>query len=736
MALAVTFDITRNPFHLLGTSVRARMAEIASAYEDALAEGRADERALLDAQKQLCTPKPRLNAELSWLPGLAPARAAEAAEAVQRGDLSAAAAGLDTLVGLDRANLAADLCARQPGATRYVETLLEAYADFNVVSLQGTIAGLRAVAGFQAPNEGLVAEALDRLREAHAEAALACIAGSDHPGAAMTAIVLAFQGEGERSVIRLLDVIVAKYDTFFAVQLGEIKDQIEKHFSRCREGDASIDVVALQHLLAEWDEVSQAVQLRMEAKSLEEPRSRDLCKLGRELCLWLANEKGRYDEALAISRALLATFPELPLTADLLQKDIESLESLAIEAATFRHMQPLVEAREAVERDFKSFNADLLNGGFGPKARGLARSLFNAFVGAVRGNSDPAGADMPWLLVRDLAIALNNEHELPEAARDLLAGLIGFAAIARPSIAVSKKLEVDRRTIDRNLMWRDLQAARGDPDQVLAKLAQLLDGADSEERSSLLSLKAGIEKAKKARTRRRVFWALAAAAFVGFIFYDANNTPQKQSRGTTPPSTTATPQVTTQPLQSTPAASASTTPIDSREEMPNIGSNNVLNRNQIRYCVFQGERIDLMRWLISTNLQTARFNEVVNDFNRRCSSFRYRDGMLDSVKREIPSKRNELKNQAEDVVASWRATSPPRTANVPASPALRLIDIQSRSGATTVQQRLQVLGFYPGTVDGLWGPQSRSALRAFKRSVRLADDANWNLDTQRALMGQ
>lgn len=736
MALAVAFDITRNPFHLLGASVRARMDEIADAYEDALANGRADERVLLDAQKQLCTPKPRLSAELSWLPGLAPARAADAAEAVQRGDLSAALAGLDTLVGLDRANLAADLCARQLGATRYVEILLEAYADFDVLSLQRTIAGLRAVAGFPAPTEALVAEALDRLREVHAEAALACIAGSDNPGAAMTAIVQAFQGEAERSVMRLLDLIVGKYDTFFAVRLGEIKEKIEKHFIRCREGDASIDIVAVQHLLAEWDEVSQAVQLRMEAKSLEEPRSRDLCKLGRELCLWLANEKERYAEALAISRALLATFPELPLTANLLQKDIESLESLAIEAATFRHMQPLVAAREAAERDVKRFNADLLNGGFGPKARGLARSMFDAFVGAVRGNTEPAGADMPWLLVRDLAIALNNEHELPEAARDLLAGLIGFAAKAPPSIAVSKKLEGDRRTIDRNLMWRDLQAARGDPDQVLTKIAQLLDGADSEERSSLLTLKAGIEQAKKTRTRRRVFWALAAAAFVGFIFYDANNTPQKQSRVTTPPPTTATPQVTTPPSQSAPPASASTTLLDSREEIPSIGSNIVLSRNQVRYCVFQGERIDLMRWMIRTNAQTARFNEIVNDFNRRCSSFRYRAGVLDSVKVELPDKRNDLKSEAEDIVASWRPTPLPRTGNVPASPALLLFDIQSRSGATTVQRRLQELGFYPGTVDGMWGPQSRSALRAFKRSVRLADDANWNVDTQRALMGQ
>ena len=736
MALAVAFDITKNPFHLLGTSVRARMEEIVSAYEDALAEGRADERVLLDAQKQLCTPIPRLNAELSWLPGWAPARAAEAVEAIQRGDISAAAAGLEALAGLDSANLAADLGARQPGATRYVETLLEAYADFDVVSLQRTIAGLRAVSGFQVPSEHLVAEALDRLREAHAEAALACIAGSDHPGAAMTAIVEAFQDEAERSVVRLLDLIVAKYDSLFAVRLGEIKQEIEDRFSRCREENGSIDVDALRRLLAEWDEINQAVQLRMEAKSLEEPRSKELCKLGRDLCIWLANEKERYAEALAISHALLATFSELPLTADLLRKDIEALESLEVDSTKLRRMQPLIAAREAAECDIKRLSEDLLNGGFGPKARGSARLLFDAFIAAVRNNQDAMGAEMPWLLVRDLAIVLNNEHDRPEASKNLLAGLISYAAIVPPPSSVAAKLEGDQRTIERNLIWRHLQAARGDPDQALTKLTQLLDGADSEERNSLLILKAGIEKAKKAKTRRRIFWAVAAAAFIGILVYDNNNTPQRPSRVSTQPSTSGTPPVTTQPSLATPSVSVPATSEVIQEEMPRIGSNNVLNRSQIRYCLFQGERIDIMRPMTMTDGEIAHFNSLVRDFNLRCSSFRYRPGVLESVERELPGKRAELRRDAEAIIASWRTGSTSRAANAPASRSFGLIDIQGRSGATAVQRRLQELGFYRGIVDGLWGPQSRRALREFKRSAWLADDSNWDLETQSALMGE
>jgi hypothetical protein len=744
--LSVAFDITKNPFHLLGVSMRARMPEIAEAYEDALADGHAPEQVLLDAQKRLCTPKSRLDAELAWLHGLAPARAAELVAALQHGDLAAAGSALDTLVGLDRANLAADLCARVPGATRYVEALLESYADLDIQSLQRNIASSRVVAGFLPPDDDLITKALDRLCDLHAGAAFACIAGSDRPGVALTGIVEAFQEDAERSVLRLLDLIVGKHDVSSSPHLGRIKEEIEEIIACCRDQNGPLDVDMLQRLLAEWDEIGQAVQLRMEAKSLEEPRSRDLCNLVRDFCLWLANEEQRYAEALAISRALLATFPELPLTADRLREDVETLESLAASAAMARHMQPLIKARESAERDLKRLNADLLNGGFGPNSRGLARSLFDAFMGAARGTGGTTEAELPWFLVRDLAIDLNNEHELPEAARDLLAGLIKVAAMA-PSPAIIKKLELDHRTIDRNLKWRDLHAARGDAARALSIVSQLLPGADSKERDTLLSIKAGIENAKATEKRPRLFWAIATAVAVFAIFASiaADRAPRDQRRSTTPPPPTVSPRITTQPTATAtprtttqPAPSTSPPPVPAPpaaalEEMPAIGYDRVLSKNEVRYCVFQGERLDLLRELTGTNTEVDLFNALVRDFNERCSSFRYRQGVLQSVERELPGQRTALRRDAASIAAQWRVpATPPATTGMTVA-VDRLIDIQTKAGATRVQQRLKALGFYDGKADGLWGPRSRNALRGFKRSAGFADDPNWDLATQRAL---
>lgn len=733
--MAGSFDITTNPFHLLGISSRARMTEIAEAYEDALAEGRADEQVLLAAQKQLCAPMPRLDAELAWLHGLAPARAAEFAEALQRGDLAAAERGLDSLTGTDRANLAADLCARAPGATRHVEALLESYADLDIRRIHGTIAGLRSVAGFQPPNEELIAKALDRLRDRHAEAALACIAGSDHPGAAMTAIVESFQPDSERPVLRLLDLVIEKYDASVAPRLNRIKDEIEQMIACCREQEAPLDLDTLQHLLAEWDEIGQAVQLRKEAKSLEEPRSRELCVLVRDFCVWLANEKKRYGEALAISRELLATFPELPLTADKLREDVETLKSLAEEAAALRHIQPLILAREAAERDIGKLNADLLNGGFGPHGCGLALSLFEAFIGAVRGSRDTTEAELPWLLVRDLAIALNNEHDLPVAARNLLKGLLSHAAMA-PSPAFVEKLEDDRRTIDRNLAWQELKSARGNPDRALGAVNRLLVGAAGPEREKLQDLKAAIEKPKAARNRRSIFWALAAAAFVGFLIFAGDKAPKHQPRITAPPPAAAVPRTTPQPPPSAATPSLPVTPTAAPEEIPANGHDRLLNKNEVRYCVFQGERIDLLRRLATTNADIGRFNALIRDFNGRCNSFRYRPGALQAIERELPGQLDALSRDASRIAAEWRRSSTPPSIKETAGAAVSLIDLQTRAGARAVQRRLQELGFYGGIVDGVWGPRSRTALRNFMRSTQFADISNWNLSAQRALMGE
>jgi peptidoglycan hydrolase-like protein with peptidoglycan-binding domain len=59
-----------------------------------------------------------------------------------------------------------------------------------------------------------------------------------------------------------------------------------------------------------------------------------------------------------------------------------------------------------------------------------------------------------------------------------------------------------------------------------------------------------------------------------------------------------------------------------------------------------------------------------------------------------------------------------------------LLDPAVPQDAKLIQGRLAELGLYRGAIDGVWGRNSRAALRAFKEKNALADPDVWDRDTQ------
>lgn len=523
-------------------------------------DGRADEVVLTRAQQAILTPRTRTEAELSWLPGLSPSQAKEILSKLEGSHLAHADQALDGLRGLDRADLAADLCARSAGETKYVGELLEAYGEFSAGDVLETLTGLRSVSGFPIPDQPHVQNALAALKVTHAKAAVACISAAGSPGQALTEIVEVFLDWGDEEVDHLLGLIVREYDACSEPFLNAIKEKIEAGIAAHRDGDGPIPVNQLVGLLAEWDEISQPVQLLEESKGHEEPRS-EIYETVRDFCLWLANEKGRYEQALAISRALLETFPELPAVAAQLSQDVDALESLAAQAKSIKLMAPLIRAQEAAQEEISVFDADLVLSGFGPNSRGLAKKLYDAFAEVAAKTMGTELADMPWMVVRGLAIDLNNEHESSEGACALLEGLLNYKNTA-PSQAVVDKLTVDKRTLRRNRKWEELKGTSADVAKGISLVTELLDEADADERATLLQLKTALERKRAAATRKRMFWGLAAAAFVGFLIYDANKKPSYSPR----------------PSPSSPNSTSSS---QTEEQAPPPGIDRVLNRSEV-----------------------------------------------------------------------------------------------------------------------------------------------------------
>src|SRR5437868_4247366 len=102
-----SFDLRTSPFYVLGVSPRSNGAAIEDAKETAITDGSLSEAEALRLQQVLMAPRPRLEAELAWLLGVAPNRARKLIDVAL---LTAEdAAGLPPLAA---ANIAAHRCAQ------------------------------------------------------------------------------------------------------------------------------------------------------------------------------------------------------------------------------------------------------------------------------------------------------------------------------------------------------------------------------------------------------------------------------------------------------------------------------------------------------------------------------------------------------------------------------------------------------------------------------------------------
>jgi hypothetical protein len=78
------------------------------------------------------------------------------------------------------------------------------------------------------------------------------------------------------------------------------------------------------------------------------------------------------------------------------------------------------------------------------------------------------------------------------------------------------------------------------------------------------------------------------------------------------------------------------------------------------------------------------------------------------------------------------AASPKPEEEVP-TPRGAIRDPSSLSDALWVQTRLRDLGYYSGSISGVWGPASRRALFDFKTMNGLPDGDRWDRETEQAL---
>lgn len=483
----IPFDLTQNPFHILGLSIRAGCGEVDAAREEAFIRGRASKEILDELHRTVRSHIPRMDAELSWLPSVSPTEATELVSSLQEGNLASADELLASLPGLDRANLAADLCVRTAGTTRYINTLLDAYGDFSVASALATLRDLRRISGFPDSDRREVRASLSRLRVNHARAAMACVVAAKDPGETLTEIVRVFARGKNANASSLLDAIVEEYVAWSQPQLDKVQHAIEALIDRRGRDDIEESATRMFDLLGDWKSVNRPVQVLEGSKGRDEPRSRMMCEIVRGQYVWLVHEIGSHSYALDLSRTLLDTICELPEIAGEVAEDVECLESVPPRTQHLGCMFGLFELARKIRIRRAEFSNDKLCSDIEAGSQPDFKTYMVLFSEAASLTSHTFFVDLMWRSVRKFLVELCGEFRSPVSTHSLLERLMSVEMIP-PSKKVQDLLDADLYALRRFVKWESLKTASRS--EAMAIVNDLLDNPRPGELEHLKKIRA------------------------------------------------------------------------------------------------------------------------------------------------------------------------------------------------------------------------------------------------------
>jgi peptidoglycan hydrolase-like protein with peptidoglycan-binding domain len=745
------FDLLKNPFCILAIEPAASLEKIGDAFDDAVTDRNASESDLATAREALINPRQRTSAELSSLIDTHFREAKVIYAALKnQSSLSDLCRVADRLAPLSKANLLAHIASHQPANADLLFALVDAHAHIDLNAVYAKLESIRKAAGVVIPSVDSVRDELHALLSSHAKAALSGYSSSQASADPVEECTKRILTSADSDRIDALEGLVRAFGQKIAPELGQIEEQIRGAAELLRTRPHEIALVnPIASSLHDWIKLARPM-IELDAhKERDEERARKLFNEVRSLAIDLANKHDSFDVALSISNIAAEVFRSLPRAAEQLKEDLRILEERSAEALVI----PLKNWIDKLSNWV--IVRDLENGGFGPSSVGEAKELWDRFVSATKQAQQGLAAELPWILLRSLAIDINNDEGSPRATKAILEGLIRFANEIPPTENILDKIYEDLRTVDRsireNKLVEDIKENR--VSAALEGIYELLRNPKSpEECESLTSLKAGLERK---RTGQYIKWTAFGLVGAVILYANISDKPFRPNYDSSPSrQLPSNPSNNNFPVPNRPSQTAQ--PLI--ETKPSMGSGNVLSQTEIRYCRYQKERFKAIEKDLRNNQEINAFNAIVDDYNNRCSAFRYREDDLRFVTTEVNEKAEALAAEGRNILSGWRVRSslqpPPATQITPPlpqavpplpkplapanpqsgsasinSPALPAIDLLQLDTVIDVQKRLGDLGYFRGPNNGTWGPQSRNSLRSFKVANGLTDDDSFDAVT-------
>jgi hypothetical protein len=740
------FDILLNEFILLGVEPVASNEMILEAYQHTITEGDVPEEILRNARQTLFKTKSRMQAELSGLLDTPAAQAKSIIACLKSGAKADEIRCVATsLRPLSRLNLLTHVASKGFVDKDLLVQFVGAVSDIDDTAIVSRVAHLRQAAKFVSADEDLVRDTLQAHVESQARLVFSGFSERSVAANQIQACVLAFLPHAPNTEIEALTTLVRGYRQFVEPELFRLQQQIEQ--SGKKLVDEPSNVTALEDALEslrDWHTLAQPV-LRLEHhKGRDDAAGRSVYTALRGFSIAIANDKDRFDVALTLTQALSETFKLLPRAVEQIDEDVKTLD----EQVRIRPLKDFVNGLN--DNQLNDLAGDLATVGFGPKEGSISGRLFDLYLNAIQIKAGSTNIDVPYLVIRDLAIKINNQLEEPFASRALLEGILSQDEHSSPSAAVIEKLREDRAAVERNIIGRELDIALKSKQNsaAIALIARLIPlTIDVNDRFNLQKLKEKLEGDRNAFYGRIAFfvicgiiWLVSSLSERGQSHTAVRQSPQSGAPYASYDPTAAAPQVSQLHFDTPPQVR--TPENDLLEAKPEPGTGLLFTRGNIRYCLFQMQRLEAIKVMPGADFTLAELNSAIDDWNSRCSNYRYHASDLAFVEGQRDEERIRLTEEGRATLASWvkgRTPPSPRIAYAPPTEA----DFQTAvaSPASTfdavrvkrTQESLIALGHLTGQASGIWDDRSRLALQAFQVKNRLPISDTLDDVSERAL---
>lgn len=620
------------------------------------------------ASRLLISPRTRLPAELSFLPGAT----AQQVDGCLRSLREGGEPDLWPFAPIARANVLAHLASSGKATPSQLRDLVSMQETAPSTAMEAVNRGRTDASMPPAPPE-MADAALQTLAGQHAEALVDGLLAHEN-GSEFLSELLRGSGGAVTPRVIFLRQCAAGWERVKSSDLSRILETAELIEAVLHKQPEPDSARKLACIIEQFAGATSPPRAAARLLGLSHEPSVDARRRWHALALVLNNQLDAVPEAVTVLEALADGFDDPDELGAMIVKNLHVCrERVAAGEGTtqVRRLAKAIAAAKAEPADFD--HCGMVDGRKTPACPTAVAELHDSFVAA----AESAISELPWAMLRNLTLLLHNEHGATTAAWSLTVLAIAQADRNEAAAPILPLLTSDKRNLRAQLLQRELEVAirskrKGAMRTIVAELLPLVDApTDKAEYTKLLEKL--WSQALFGYLRWGVCTVVAGLLLLGFV-----------NKEQTPIRTAAAPTTFRSVPTSSPVPApvpAVISPMERVATQPLPGNTN-LSISGLRWCRYQQVRADGAEAYLEVlrpdpalkfdrfNAAVAAYNAFVLPLNASCVGFTYRKSDASIIDAEVNEQRATLAAAGRRAMESvYLVEGTPASASVPTYPA-------------------------------------------------------------------